>query len=311
VWFEPWLEANVPFALVAGGFDGAPVAIVNGLQPPRGDAEKAHLSLAITAYEQALRLDPLNSVSRLGYGWCLDRAGNKAAAIEAFRRVIAEVWPAEQASRGVQPRPGPVTAEAARYLIPLLDAVKDAAEIARLRGYAAELGARPGRGITPLVIPLAGVNPSHLVDRSARVRFDADGSALDREWSWISKDAGWLVYDQLGTRKITSALQLFGNVTFWMFWENGYEALRALDDNGDGRLAGGELAHLAIWRDSNSNGTSEAGEVKPLAEWGIVQLSTAYEPEDEGDVFIASSRAGVTFADGSTRATYDVLLHRK
>jgi hypothetical protein len=51
--------------------------------------------------------------------------------------------------------------------------------------------------------------------------------------------------------------------------------------------------------------------VKPLAEWGIVQLSTAYEPEDEGDVFIASSRAGVTFADGSTRATYDVLLHRK
>jgi hypothetical protein len=290
--------------------------VASGFSTPPGDAEKAHLSLAITEYEQALRLDPLNSVSRLGYGWCLDQAGNKAGAMEAFRRVISEVWPAEQSVRGIRGfqavgGPGFVTAEAADYLIPLLDPVKDAAEIARLRGYAAELNSRP-RSVTPLAIPLVDhLNLPRLVDRSARVRFDADGSGLDREWSWISKDAGWLVYDRLGAGQITSALQLFGNVTFWMFWENGYEALRALDDNGDGRLAGGELAHLAIWRDSNSNGTSEAGEVKPLAEWGIVQLSTAYEPEDEGDVFIASSRAGVTFADGSTRATYDVLLHRK
>jgi len=34
-----------------------------------------------------------------------------------------------------------------------------------------------------------------LVELRARVRFDADGSALDREWSWITPDAGWLVYD--------------------------------------------------------------------------------------------------------------------
>jgi hypothetical protein len=40
---------------------------------------------------------------------------------------------------------------------------------------------------------------------------------------------------------LTSALQLFGNVTFWMFWSNGFEAMRALDDNQDGTLAGGEL----------------------------------------------------------------------
>jgi hypothetical protein len=191
--------------------------------------------------------------------------------------------------------------------MPLLDPVKDAAEIARLTGYVKELNQKP-RQVTPLVIPLAALTDiSQLIDHSARIRFDADGSALDREWTWISKDAGWLVYDQRGTKQITSALQLFGNVTFWMFWENGYEALRALDDNQDDRLAGAELTGLGIWRDSD--GISDGGEVRSLAEWGIVALSCGYESEDESDVYIASSRRGVTFADGSTRPTYDVLLH--
>ena len=77
--------------------------------------------------------------------------------------------------------------------------------------------------------------------------------------------AGWLVYDADGGSCITSALQWFGNVTFWLFWPNRYAALAALDDNHDGELAGGEIAHLAIWRDANMNGVSEPGEVLPLS----------------------------------------------
>jgi hypothetical protein len=301
VWFGPPQAANVPFA---------PVASDRRSTPP-GDVEKVHLSLAIAAYEQGLRLDPLNNLARLGYGWCVEQAGDKAAAIDAYRRVIAEVWPAEQAGRGIRPSPGPgpITAEAARYLMPLLDPVKDKEEIQRLRGYVSELDKKP-RMITPVVIPLVhDRDVSQLVDRFARVRFDADGGGLAREWTWISKDAGWLVYDQRGTKQIASSLQLFGNVTFWMFWANGYEALRALDDNQDGRLAGAEFTGLGIWRDGDSDGISDAGEVRSLAGWGIVALSCAYESEDESDVYIASSRRGVTFADGSTRPTYDVLLH--
>lgn len=74
---------------------------------------------------------------------------------------------------------------------------------------------------------------------------------------------------------VRSALQLFGNVTFWPFWENGYHALRSLDDDGDGQLAGDELRHLAIWRDGDANGRSTPAEVRPLAEWGIQSLSCA------------------------------------
>ena len=88
---------------------------------------------------------------------------------------------------------------------------------------------------------------------------------------------------------------------------NGYEPLRALDDNGDGELRGAELRHLAIWRDRNQNGVSEKGEVRPLAEYGIAALACAYEAGDGVDVAAYSLR-GVVFADGTTRPTYDVIL---
>jgi hypothetical protein len=96
-------------------------------------------------------------------------------------------------------------------------------------------------------------------------------------------------------------------VTFWLFWPNGYEALRALDDNGDGELRGAELRNLAIWRDSNQNGVSEKGEVSPLAAHRIAALSCAYQPGDGVDVAACSVR-GVVLGDGTTRASYDVIL---
>jgi hypothetical protein len=102
-------------------------------------------------------------------------------------------------------------------------------------------------------------------------------------------------------------LQWFGNVTFWLFWENGYEALGALDDDADGELAGEELKHLAIWHDQNGNGVSERGEVQPLACHDVVALSTAYVAGD-GVTFAAVSPRGLRLADGRSRPTYDVLL---
>ena len=47
-------------------------------------------------------------------------------------------------------------------------------------------------------------------------------------------------------------------VTFWIFWDNGYEALQSLDDNQDGKLEGDELKGLAIWQDRNCDGISDA-----------------------------------------------------
>src|SRR5262249_50699099 len=158
-----------------------------------------------------------------------------------------------------------ITAEAAGYLIPLLDAEKDRAEIAELQDRIAKLKKLP-RPVTPVVVPLRpGLTAYDLVDKTARVRFDADGSGLGGEGTWFTPEAGILVFDPHRKGQITSALQWFGNVTFWMFWDNGYHALRALDSNDDGVLTGPELDGLAIWIDANGNGICEPGEVRTLA----------------------------------------------
>jgi hypothetical protein len=156
-----------------------------------------------------------------------------------------------------------------------------------------------------------GLTALDITDPGARVLFDADGSGVPKRWTWITPDAGWLVYDQRGTRDVGSALQMFGSVTFWLFWENGYRALRALDDNGDRRLTGTELTSLAIWRDRNRNGLSEPGEVQPVAAWGIVSLSCEYEIDATHPDEIPFSPSGVIFRDGSSRPTFDVSLHHQ
>ena len=120
-----------------------------------------------------------------------------------------------------------------------------------------------------------------------------------------------LVFDPRGTGRISSGLQLFGNVTFWLFWNTGYDALQALDDDGNGVLRGDELRGLAVWRDANVDGVSQPGEVHTLAALGIVELSTRHVIEDENDDVLAYAPGGVRFSDGSTRTTYDVLLHAR
>ena len=161
--------------------------------------------------------------------------------------------------------------------------------------------------MTPIAIPLRDdVAARDIVDPLARVRFDADGSS-PREWTWITPDAGWLVYDADGDGTISSALQLFGGVTFWLFWENGYEAMRALDDNADGELSGTELQHLAVWHDRDRDGVSDPGEVRPLAAHGIEALSCRYVDVDDARL-AAMSPDGVRLANGTTRPTFDVIL---
>jgi hypothetical protein len=141
--------------------------------------------------------------------------------------------------------------------------------------------------------------------------FDADGSGVKMAWSWITPDAAWLVSDIHHAGHIKSSLQLFGNVTWWLFWENGYQALGVLDDDGDGVLHGRELDGLALWRDANGNGISEPGEVRTLAEYGITALSYRYEHDATHPDEIAWAPAGVTFANGTTRPTFDLIVHRR
>ena len=279
--------------------------------PVKQAEARAHLAKALVRYEEAIRIaDPsLALVARLGQAWAVEMSGDSARAVGLYRALITDAWEREDSRRtSGELVYQPVTAEAAGYLIPLLDEGRDKAEIAELRARIRHLERLP-RPITPVAIPLrAGMDATDVVDRGVRVRFDADGSGRAQEWTWIARDAGWLVYEQRGA-PMTSALQLFGTVTFRLFWRNGFDAMHVLDDDGDGRVAGEELRHLSIWRDADRNGVSERGEVRPLSAWGIVSLSYAHEI-DEGDLVAAVAPRGVTVSDGSTRPAFDVWLRR-
>jgi tetratricopeptide (TPR) repeat protein len=279
--------------------------------PAKQKAAQEHLKKAIQRYKETVDLDPDNLTARLGLAWVIDQSKDRKEAIKQYRDVIERAWAKEMGKKTAGLGWHSVTAEAAGYLTPLLDTEKDAKEIAELKDRVAQMR-RVIRPITPLAVPLRdGLKAQDLLDPSARVAFDLDGSGHAQKWTWITPDAGWLVYDRGGKGEVTSGLQLFGNVTFWLFWENGYQALAALDDDGDGTLRGRELEHLAIWQDRNGNGVAEQGEVKTLAQWGIVALSCRCERDTSHPEGILYSAAGVRFRDGSTRPTYDLILHRR
>lgn len=273
----------------------------------RTEASKLYLKKSLTHYKTVVEFEPTGLVGRIGYAWTLEQSGDRAGAVAEYRRVIEQAWPKEQDAKFAQLGQRFYTEEAARYLVPLLDPKRDAAEIATLTERQQRLGRVP-RPITPIAIPLSDrVTIKTIVDLDAVVAFDADGTGRQRGWTWITPEAGWLVYDASGRGQITSALQWFGDSTFWAFWKNGYESLGALDDNGDGELRGSELRYLAIWRDANRNGRSEKGEVVPLARHGIEALSCRFEKGD-GIFMAAWSQAGVRLTNGRTRPSYDVIL---
>ena len=271
-------------------------------------AARAHLDAAIDAYKKAVDLAPDDLAIRLGYAWTLDQSGDRDAAVKGYRSVIEDGWKKEKDLTSLPLGGRTFTAEAAGYLIPLLDKDKDKEEIATLAERAARLNKLP-RPITPIAVPLrAGLGAKDVEDRDACVAFDADGSGVKRKWTWITKDAGWLVYDPQGRGDVGSGLQLFGNVTFWLFWDTGYDALASLDDNHDGVLTGDELRGLAIWNDANGDGVCDPGEVRPLSDYGITAVSCRFERDPSHPDRIAFSPRGVTFRDGTTRPTFDVVL---
>ncbi|HEX4613695.1 MAG TPA: hypothetical protein VH092_36270 [Urbifossiella sp.] len=271
-------------------------------------AAKTHLTKSVALYGEAVKLAPDNPAARLGRAWAIDQTGDKAKAVAAYREVIRDGWEKDKDRSSLDIGGHAVTAEAVGYLVPLLDAGKDAAEIADLREKADKLQKLP-RPITPIAVPLRdGLTAADLESPRATVRFDADGSGLRKSWSWITPDAAWLVYDPTGRGEVDSALQLFGSVTFWLFWENGYAALSALDNDRDGQLAGDELRGLALWRDANGNGIADRGEVLPLSAYGITAVSCRHERDESHPDRIAYSRAGVTFRGGATRPTFDLIL---
>ena len=263
----------------------------------RGCISKGHRPV-----QRIIELEPNHLDRAIGIRWCIEQSGDTKSAVAHYRSLIELAWASEK---------GMTSAGLGWYSITIGDgAVPDS--VARSgRRTATKLrrsGRASGRCSTSSVrsrrlscpCGMDSMSPTLWTSKPA-CRSTRTAADSRNRWSWITRDAGWLVFDQRDTRKVTSALQLFGSVTFWLFWDTGYDALRALDDNADGTIDGAELNGLAIWQDANTNGISEAGEVKPLGDWGIVSLSCRFRRDERHPDEIAFSPAGVTFRNGVVR----------
>ncbi len=263
------------------------------------------LTNALTHYNKAIELGFTNAFVYLGLGWTQQLAGNTNAARENYRTALKfSVGYKQVLHEGGDVS---VTLEAATLLRSLLDEEKDRDEIERIRVIRRNTRDPAFLPVSPIIVALHDdARLVDLIDWNARVSFNLDGTGV-KEWNWISTNAAWLVYKRNPQEPVTTGIQLFGNVTFWIFWANGYDALSSLDNDQNGFLEGAELHDLYLWHDANSNGRSDPGEVLPVSYFGIEKLSTSGRSLTSGDIINVN---GATFRDRTTRPTFDILLRQ-
>lgn len=127
------------------------------------------------------------------------------------------------------------------------------------------------------------------------VNFDLNRDGFKEKIAWTSAnfDDGWLCLDRNNNGQIDDGNELFGNYTTQPNSDNpnGFLALAEYDKPEKGGNSDGVIDNkddvfnsLKVWQDSNHNGTSEPGELRPLQSAKIHGLSLYYQQYGERDV---------------------------
>jgi hypothetical protein len=235
----------------------------------------------------------------LGLAYVLDELNADDEARVQLREIIALGLPRLQGNSS-SAEDHAILSEAVEHLSDLALSEADRGSIDQIR--ARLIASPPTYSITPIFVPLKNAPFATLIDPGSPVAFDFAGIGDRRAGGWLTRDAAWLVWDPNQRGDIRSGFDLIGQRSWGVFWSDGFEALRALDDDGDNELTGAELTGLALWRDADSDGVSDAGEVQPLAAHGVIGLSTGGKPERAG--LIVAPR-GVRLEGGESRPLYD------
>ncbi|WP_328822100.1 calcium-binding protein, partial [Pseudomonas lopnurensis] len=131
---------------------------------------------------------------------------------------------------------------------------------------------------SPIVLDLDG-DGIETFGADGQVLFDHDGDGDKHGTGWVKSDDGLLVLDRNGNGTIDNGLELFGENTLLADGSkarDGFEAMQAVDQNGDGKLDANDAvwADLRVWRDMNGDGISQNGELFTLADLGIKSIGT-------------------------------------
>ena len=143
--------------------------------------------------------------------------------------------------------------------------------------------------------------------------FDHGGDGFSEQTAWIGNGDGLLVRDINNNGRIENGKELFGNETLLPNGNkaaNGFDALKALDSNGDNQINANDevFTSLKIWKDANGDGISQSTELFALDAAGIVAIATNYSMSEFIDAQgNAHQQIGIyTRADGTQAAAEDV-----
>jgi hypothetical protein len=139
---------------------------------------------------------------------------------------------------------------------------------------------------TPLVLSFDGAPVAYRRDHERA--FDL-GGARGLATDWPTAATPWLALDRDGSGAIEDGSELFGSMTPLPCGRravNGFDALRALDTNGDGQItrADADFSRLVVWSDRDGDRRSSPGELATLASLGVVSIDLAYTEERRCDV---------------------------
>ena len=138
-------------------------------------------------------------------------------------------------------------------------------------GYAGPNGKVYTRGANdPVILDLDG-DGVELTAPENGVDFDIDADGVAEQIGWVGPDDGMLVVDSDGSGAIEDGSEVFSEVFEGGSYANSLEALRSLDSNGDGVIDTNDerFNEIRVWQDADSDGITDAGELKTLAEHGI------------------------------------------
>jgi hypothetical protein len=142
------------------------------------------------------------------------------------------------------------------------------------------------------------------------VTFDIMGNGTSVNVGWLSKQDGWLAVDSNDNGKIDSQRELFGGEV-----GEGFAKLSQYDSNGDNVVDSNDanFSDLKIWRDGNTNGVTDRGELQSLSVFGIKSLNVehiayqdAAELDDRGNIL--GERGSVNTFDGGTLSMVDLYV---
>ncbi|MGK7889913.1 MAG: hypothetical protein AB4042_11305, partial [Leptolyngbyaceae cyanobacterium] len=145
------------------------------------------------------------------------------------------------------------------------------------------------------------------LDQSS-VTFDMDNDGVGDRTGWLSPEDGFLAYDRNGDGQINNITELFSEYHS-PGAHTGLQALATLDSNHDQQIDIQDAAftELSVWRDRNTDGITDPGELVSIRDAGISAIALTSTPSGEnrdGNIILSTTQAQRT--DGSAIAAAEV-----